>query len=92
MNLSPFLRDERTWAIAIRPFYANQKFRTEFPYFSWQKRPEFRRKRDLYEPLLTAMAQVLPFLSFHPQNGFLETVHWMIVKVRLDSNRKVTRL
>ena len=56
------IRDERTWAIAIRPFYANQKFRTEFPYFSRQKRPEFRRKRDLYEPLLTAMAQVLPFL------------------------------
>ena len=27
------------------------------------KRPEFRRMRDLYEPLLTATAQVLPFLN-----------------------------
>ena len=26
------------------------------------KSPEFRRKRDLHEPLLTTMAQVLPFL------------------------------
>ena len=34
-------------------------FRTEFPYFSREKR-EFRRKRDSYEPPLTAMAQVLP--------------------------------
>ena len=55
-------RGERTWAIAIRPFYANQKFRSEFPCFSREKRPEFRRKRDLYEPLQTAMAPVLPFL------------------------------
>ena len=31
--------------------------------FSRGKRPEFRRKRDLYEPLLTAMAQILPFLA-----------------------------
>ena len=28
-----------------------------------EKRPEFRRKRDLYEPLLTAMAQVLASLT-----------------------------
>ena len=54
-SLQIVIRGERTWAIAIRPFYANQKFRTEFPYFSRQKRPEFRRKRDLYESLLTAL-------------------------------------
>ena len=30
--------------------------------FSREKRPELRRKRGLYEPLLTAMAQVLPIL------------------------------
>ena len=28
-----------------------------------EKQPEFRRKRDLHGPLLTAMAQVLPFLK-----------------------------
>ena len=28
-------------------------FRIELPYFSREKRPEFGRKRDLYEPLLT---------------------------------------
>ena len=38
------------------------KFRTECPFFSREKWPEFRRKRDLHEPLLTAMAQALPFL------------------------------
>ena len=37
------------------------KFRTEFPFFAREKWPELRRKRDLYEPLLTTMAQVLPF-------------------------------
>ena len=37
------------------------KFRTEFPFFSREKWPKCRRKRDWYEPLLTAMAQVLPF-------------------------------
>ena len=31
-----------------------------------EKRPEFRRKRDLYEPLQTAMAQVLLFLNITP--------------------------
>ena len=74
----PKVRDERAWAIAIRPFYANQKFRTEFPYFSRQERPEFRRKRDLYKPLLTAMAQVLPFLKrghkFHSRPQRLHTL------------------
>ena len=57
------IRGERTWAIAIRPFYANQSSELNFPIFLWGKRPEFRRKRDLYEPLLTAMAQVLPSLA-----------------------------
>ena len=31
--------------------------------FSREKRPEFRRNKDLYKPLLTAMAQVLPVLN-----------------------------
>ena len=57
------IRGERTWAIAIQTVLRELKFRTEFPYFSREKRPEFRRKRNLYEPLLTAMAQVLPFLK-----------------------------
>ena len=58
----PLIREERTWAIAIQTVLREPKFRTEFPYFSREKRPEFGRKRDVYEPLLTAMAQVLPFL------------------------------
>ena len=57
-----YIREERTWAIAIWTVLREPKFGTEFPYFSREKRPGFRRKRDLYEPLLTAMAQVLPFL------------------------------
>ena len=42
----------------FRPFYANQSSEVNFPFFY----PEFSRKRDLYEPLLITMAQVLPFL------------------------------
>ena len=57
------IRGERTWAIAIRPFHANESSELKLAYFSREKRPEFRRKRDLYEPLQTAMAQVLPFLT-----------------------------
>ena len=65
----PSLRGERTWAIAIQTVLREPKFRTEFPYFSREKRSEFRRKRDFYEPLPTAMAQVLPFLIFHLSRG-----------------------
>ena len=61
------IREERTWAIAIETVLREPKFRTEFPYFSREKRSEFRRKRDLYEPLLTAMAQVLPALNLRPR-------------------------
>ena len=50
--------------MAIQTVLREPEFRTEFLYFSREKRPKFRRKRDLYEPLLTAMAQVLPFLIF----------------------------
>ena len=42
-----------------------QKFRSEFPFFAREKWPKFRRKRDLYEPLLTAMAQVLSSLIYN---------------------------
>ena len=48
------------WTVLREP-----KFRTEFPYFSREKWPEFRRKRDLYEPLSTAMAPVLASLKRH---------------------------
>ena len=44
----------------FRGVLSESKFRTEFPLFSWEERPEFRSKRYLYEPLLTAMSQVLP--------------------------------
>ena len=44
------------------------KFRIEFPYVSREKRPECRRKRHSYEPLPTAMAQVLPLLIKGPEN------------------------
>ena len=64
MFLSLFFRGERIWAIAIRPFYANRSSELHFPIFLGKKRPEFGRKRDLYEPLLTAMGQVLPLLIF----------------------------
>ena len=43
--------------------FKQPKFRTEFFLFARVKWPEFRRKRDLYEPLLTAMVQVLPGLG-----------------------------
>ena len=49
-------------AIAILTVLRETMFRTEFPYSSRGNRPEFRIKRDLCKPLLTAMAQVLPFL------------------------------
>ena len=52
----------RIGAIAIERILREPKFRTEFPYFSREQQPEFRRKRDLYEPLLTAMAQAIPSL------------------------------
>ena len=43
----------------LEGLFMELKFRTEFPFFLGKKS---RRKRDLYEPLLTAMTQVL--LSF----------------------------
>ena len=49
----------KTWAIAIERKLSEQKSRSELSFFSREKWPKFRRKRDLYEPLLTAMAQVL---------------------------------
>ena len=58
-------RRERTWAISIQTVSREPKYRIEFPYVSREEQPEFRsfrRERDFYEPLLTAMAQVLPFL------------------------------
>ena len=48
-------------------FKRTKEFTTEFPFFSKEERPEFRRKRDFYEPLLTAMAQVLPSLNTRTQ-------------------------
>ena len=47
----------------LRQFEAKQKFRSEFAFFAREKWPEFRRKMDLYEPLLTAVAQVLASLT-----------------------------
>ena len=46
-----------------RGFLSEPKFKTEFAFFSSEKRPEFRRKRGFHEPLLTAMAQALLFLT-----------------------------
>ena len=57
------IRGDRTWTIAIRPFYANQSSELNFPIFSREKWPQFGRKRDFFEPLLTAMAQVLTLLN-----------------------------
>ena len=48
-------KGERTWALAISTLLREPKFRTEFPYFSRDKRPEIGRKKDLYEPLLTPL-------------------------------------
>ena len=45
-------------------YFLRAKFETELRFVSREKEPEFRRKRDSQEPLLTAMAQVLPLLSF----------------------------
>ena len=57
------IREERTWTIAnFRLFYASESSELNFPIFLGKKRPEVGRKRDLEEPLLTTMAQVLPFL------------------------------
>ena len=44
-------------------FTPNKSSELNSLFFEGKERPEFRRKRDLYEPLLTAMAQVLPFLN-----------------------------
>ena len=53
-------RGERNWAIAIWRFLSEPKFRTEFPSFLGKDAPNSEERGDLYEPLLTAMAQVLP--------------------------------
>ena len=66
-------REERTWAIAIFTVLREPKFRNESPYFSRGRQPEFRRERDLYEPLQTAMAQVLPFLNYE-QTGVSDSM------------------
>ena len=55
-NLKPRFRNHHLQTLGL----SETKFRTEFPFVSLEKLPEFRRKRDLYEPLLAAMAQVLP--------------------------------
>ena len=46
--------------------FTRTNVQNRLPDFSREKRPELRRKRDSYEPLLTAMAQVLPFLISLP--------------------------
>ena len=51
--------------------FKQPKFRTEFSLFARVKWPEFRRKRDLYEPLLTAMVQVLPGLGVQSWSPFV---------------------
>ena len=53
-------RTERTWAIPIWIVLREPKFRTEFPYFSRDKRPEFRRKRDLCDPLQPLCPKFFP--------------------------------
>ena len=44
--------------------------------FLGKERPDFRRKRDLYERLLTAMAQILPSLKF----VFFALQNWFRIK------------
>ena len=51
--------------------FSAPKFRTEFPLFSRERRPEFGRKMDLHETLLTAMAQVLASLRNNQSKSFL---------------------
>ena len=48
--------------------FTRTKVQNLIPLFSREKWPEFRRKRDLYEPLLTAMAQVFPSFAKKRQN------------------------
>ena len=60
-------------------FTRTRKTELNFP-FSREKRPEFRRKRDLCEPLLTAMAQVLPFLIVRaPRNKRCKIVSFLFL-------------
>ena len=61
----------------FRLLYANQSLELDFLLLLGKKRSEFRRKRDLYEPLLTAMAQVLPFL-IEILRGFLVLRRWIV--------------
>ena len=54
-------RGERIWAIAIQRVLSEQKFRTESPVFSRErKRPGFRRKRDSRELLLPLWPKRFP--------------------------------
>ena len=57
---------------------ANQSSEQNFPILLGKKLPEFRRKRDLYEALLTAMAQVLPFLNGCRKRCFRKTVFYSV--------------
>ena len=68
---------------------SESKFRTKFPLFSGEKRPEFRRKRDFYEPPLTAMAQVPPSLI---EACVLCKVAWCIGREELGNKAHETSL
>ena len=57
------IRGERTWAIAIRPFYANQSSELNFPTFRGKNGPNSEEGGIYTNPILAAMAQVLPFLN-----------------------------
>ena len=66
-----------------RPFYANQTSDLNFPIFQRGRRPELRRKRDLYEPLPTAMVQVLAILI---QNSTKDWLHNFMCKFTATCN------
>ena len=61
--------------LEVSKFYTNQSSELNFPSFLGKRRPEFRRKRDVYEPLLTAMAQALPSLSVTPWKMVFRKIH-----------------
>ena len=62
-----------------------------FSYVPLKKRPEFRRKRDLWEPLLTAMgpmAQALPSPNLN-QKSFPGRVH--VKFAQHEGHEKITK-
>ena len=59
----PKLEGKRTWATAVSRIPSEPHFRTEPPFFAREARPNSEERETCTNPLLIAMAHVLPFLK-----------------------------